>query len=172
MSASDDIERIMQRKLEAAQAESQARSQQLAKKLAAGAEAAQGFIALMQQRGVGPETIYRHEQVQKRKFSFPNRPNKHDTFELYEPVDRGWVVQYSIDDYGSPWLMSFLQTDGKLRQCSLRTVNTGFRSEGLLPRASRTAFQRGALCIKPGYEATAPHLTVDNYAEAARWYLT
>ncbi|MFD7965922.1 hypothetical protein ACFV5J_34550 [Streptomyces zaomyceticus] len=169
MSSADDIERALQWRRDEEKAAQQAEDRRLAELLAVAAEAARGFIELMGKHGVQPETVYGHQQVKRRKHRFA----KWEIVEQYRPVAQGWVVKYSINEYDKPWLISFLQVDGQLRDCRWDTPSSsGFPNEGLLPQAPRRAIKGfGALCIQPGHEPHAPYLTVTDYSKAAQWYL-
>ncbi|MCW2890375.1 MAG: hypothetical protein JWL58_7237 [Streptosporangiaceae bacterium] len=173
MSSSGDIESAMQRRIAEEQGRKEAEERQLAKRIAAGAEPARGFVELMRKHRVTPETVYWHQQVRLPGGSrWYSRPDK--TFERFEPVDQGWVVQYSMTEYSEPWMIKYLRPDGLINDCDVRGLSNGFPNEGLIEAPTRTAFGAGwALCSKvlrppPGN----PFLTVDDYAVAARRYLS
>jgi hypothetical protein len=177
MSSYGDIESAMQRRVEDERRQVEIAARELAAKAAVGADAARGFIELMRKYDVTPETVYRHEQVRlsgRNHFLRGFFPKPDKVIERFEPVDRGWVVRYSLTEYGDPWLMLYLRPDGLVNDCETHSFTTGFPCEGLIEAPARTALGRGrAVCVKrySTKEPSSPFLTVDEYATAARWYL-
>lgn len=170
MASSDDIEHAMRSKIAADEQHRVAAAQDMARRTAAGAQAAQGFIDLMTRNRVATETIYRHQQVRISRGSLLRSPRPDKIIERYEPVDRGWVVTYAISEYGDPWLISYLRPDGLLVSCDVGYNHPDHVIEGVLAPPARTALQQRIL-VRKNSEPTNPYLSVDQYATAARWYL-
>ncbi len=186
MASSDDIERAMRQQIADERQQQSAEERRLAERAAAGAQAARGFIELMRKRGVAPESIYRYEQIVTRRRTLIYREEKRSAVvERYEWADHGWVVQWSITEYNEPWLIRYLRPDGLINDCEVRrwpdlaAQNRFLRFElpveGLLQGPSfGIPNATWLLCLKRAGDRKphSPSLTVDDYAAAARHYLS
>jgi hypothetical protein len=185
VASSDDIERAMQRRIAEEQKQKNGEDRLLAERTAAGAQAAQGFIELMRKRGAEPESLYRYDQVTTPGKSLIFRdPRQGKTVERYELADQGWVVRWGLTEYNEPWMIEYLRPYGLVGDCEVRpypnlAVENRYHrfeipAEGLVegPPLGRPD-ARWVLCLKRhGRGPRNPYMTVDEYATAARHYLS
>jgi hypothetical protein len=164
----NEIERLMREQIAAEQAQALATETEQSKRLAESARFAATFIELMNKNGVEPEPIYTHQQITKGRRRSPV------IIEQYQLVRRGWVISYSIDKFESPWLIHCLLDDGTAMECDVRpsTTPAGHKTQGLVAPPAREMFEHKVLCVQPSSEQGAPYFRKEDYATAAKRYLT
>jgi len=158
----------MLRRLAAEKAQDEAAQKQRNEQLAKSASLAAEFIALMRKYSIRPEPIYSREQVRGRRYK--------DTVEEFKLVGQGWVIDYKLNKFDSPWLIKCLRPDGKYVECHIQPVSGEFKSRGLVKPPARTVLgSYGVLWLGYNIETPEPHdpyFDKEVFAQAAQWYLT